>query len=532
MSDAKATFLSLAAVAILLMAQPPAAEAKTLVYCAEASPDTFDPAIASGVRDASATAIYNRLVEFRPGTTSVGPGLAESWEVSPDGLQYTFHLRRGVKFQATDEFTPTRDMNADDVIFTFDRQMNPANPYHTYADRPYVYFEGVGMPKLISGWRKIDDYTLVLTLPAPHAPMIANLAMDFGSVMSKEYADFLAAKGRMKDLATKPVGTGPFRLVDYKQDETIRYAANDTYWKGRPKIDDLIFSIAIDANVRWEMLRTGACQIMSYPNPADVAAIKAEPGIKVMEREGLNTGYLAFNTTQKPFDDPRVRKALVKAIDRKAIVDAIFQGAGVVAKNPLPPTSWAYADETIDYPYDPDAARQELQAAGVSGLKMKVWAMPVQRPYNPNARRMAEMIQADLAKVGVDVDIVSYEWGEYLSRSRAPDRDGAVMFGFTGDNGDPDNFLSVPLGCAGVPNTNRANWCYPPFDDLLKQAATISDLAERTKLYHEAQAVFADQVPWLTIAHSIVSIPMSAKVTGYVMDPFDHKDFSTVDIAE
>jgi dipeptide transport system substrate-binding protein len=227
-----------------------------------------------------------------------------------------------------------------------------------------------------------------------------------------------------------------------------------------------------------------------------------------------------------------VRRALIKAIDRKAIVSAIFQGAGVVARNPLPPTAWAYADETPDYPYDPDAARQELQAAGVSGLKMKVWAMPVQRPYNPNARRMAEMIQADLAQVGVDVEIVSYEWGEYLSRSRSRDRDGALMFGFTGDNGDPDNFLSVPLGCAGVPNTNRANWCYPPFDNLLKQASAISDQTERNRLYHAAQAIFADQAPWVTIAHSIVSIPMSTKVTGYVMDPFDHKDFSTVDIAE
>jgi dipeptide transport system substrate-binding protein len=210
----------------------------------------------------------------------------------------------------------------------------------------------------------------------------------------------------------------------------------------------------------------------------------------------------------------------------------VFQGSGIIAKNPIPPTSWAYNDDTVNDPFDPEAARRELAAAGVSNLSMKVWAMPVQRPYNPNARRMAELIQADLARIGVTVKIVSYEWGEYLARSRGVDRDGALLFGFTGDNGDPDNFLSVPLGCAGVPGTNRANWCYEPYDDLLKKAATISDTAERARLYKQAQAIFKEQAPWVTIAHSIVSMPMSSRVTNYVMDPFDHHDFSAVEIDE
>ena len=524
--------LVLLAVGLLAGALPNVSHAKTLVYCAEASPDTFDPAIASGVRDASATAIYNRLVEFVPGTTSVGPGLAERWDVSADGLEYTFHLRQGVKFQSSEGFTPSRDMNADDVIFSFDRQVNPSSPYYRYAGRPYTYFEGVGMPQLIRKWQRVDDLTVKLVLTKPYPATIANLAMDFGSIVSKEYAGKLAAAGAMLDLASKPIGTGPFRLVAYQDDATIRYVANDSYWKGRPKIDNLVFAITTDPTVRWERLKAGECQVMSYPNPADLDAIRSQAGIKVMQREGLNTGYLAFNTQQKPFYDPRVRKALIKAIDRKAIVDVIFRGTGVVAKNPLPPTSWAYDNSTVDEPYDPEAARQELQAAGVKELKMKIWAMPVQRPYNPNARRMAEMIQADLAKVGVDAEIVTYEWAEYLKRSADVGRDGAMMFGFTGDNGDPDNFLTVPLGCAGVPATNRANWCYPPFDELLQKASVMSDQNERAQLYHQAQAIFKDQAPWLTIAHSIVSIPMSTKVTGYVMDPFDHKDFSSVDLAE
>ncbi|QKD00759.1 ABC transporter substrate-binding protein [Mesorhizobium loti] len=509
-----------------------ASAAKTLVYCTEVSPDTFDPALASGTRDASATALYNRIVEFEPGTTKVRPGLAETWDVSDNGLSYTFHLRHGVKFHSIDGFTPTRDFNADDVLFTFDRQGNKQNPFNNYAGRQYIYFDGIGMPGLVAGWRKLDDYTVVMTLKAPHAPMLADLAMDFASVVSKEYADKLAVKKRLLDLAVKPVGTGPFQLVDYQQDAVIRYKANPDYWRGRPKIDDLIFAITTDANVRMAKLRAGECDLMPYPNPADLEAIKATPGIKIMRQEGLNTGYLAFNTLQKPFDDPRVRKAIDMAIDKKALVDVVFRGTGEVARNPLPPTSWAYDGTAPDDVYDPDAARQALAAAGIKDLHMKIWAMPVQRPYNPNAQRMAEMMQSDLARIGVTVDVVTYEWAEYLARSKPRDRDGAMLFGFTGDNGDPDNFLSVPLGCAGVGATNRANWCFPAFDDLLKQAAGIVDPDARAKLYMQAQRIFREQTPWVVIAHSVVSIPMRERVHGYVMDPFDHHDFSNVDVSE
>lgn len=506
--------------------------AKTLVYCTEASPDTFDPALASGTRDASATTLYNRIVEFEPGTTKVRPGLAEKWEVSNDGLTYTFHVRHGVKFHTIEGFAPSRDFNADDVLFTLDRQENAQNPFHNYANRPYTYFDGMGMPRLVANWRKLDDYTVVMTLKAPHSPMLASLAMDFASIVSKEYADRLLAEKRPLDLAVKPVGTGPFQLVDYQQDAVIRYKANPDYWRGRPKIDDLVFAISTDANVRMEKLRAGECDVMPYPNPADLEAIKAAPGIKVMQQEGLNTGYLAFNTLQKPFDDPRVRKAIDMAIDKKALVDAVFRGTGKVARNPLPPTSWAYDASTPDAVFDPAAARQALAAAGVKDLHMKVWAMPVQRPYNPNAQRMAEMIQSDLAKIGVTVEVVTYEWVEYLARSKALDRDGAMLFGFTGDNGDPDNFLSVPLGCAGVGATNRANWCFPAFDEVLKQAAGIVDPDARTKLYAKAQQIFREQTPWVVIAHSVVSVPMRERVKGYVMDPFDHHDFSSVDVQD
>jgi dipeptide transport system substrate-binding protein len=260
--------------------------------------------------------------------------------------------------------------------------------------------------------------------------------------------------------------------------------------------------------------------------------MKADANIQVQQQEGLNIGFLAFNNTQPPFDNPKVRKALAMAVNKQAIIDAVFQGTGKAAKNPIPPTMWSYNDAVKDDPYDPDAAKKMLDEAGVKDLSMKVWAMPVQRPYNPNARRMAELIQADFAKVGVKVEIVSYEWGEYLKRSSAKDRDGAVLLGWTGDNGDPDNFLAVLLGCDAVGGSNRAQWCYQPFDDLIKKAQVTSDQAERTKLYEQAQVIFKEQDPWITIAHSLATVPMSKGVTGFKIDPLGHFSFADVDIAQ
>ena len=510
------------------------AGAKTLVYCSEGSPEGFDPALytAGTTFDASSHPIYNRLVEFVTGTTEVQPGLAESWEASEDGLEYTFHLRKGVKFHASDKFTPTRDFNADDVIFSFERQWKEDNPYNKVSGGTWEYFNGMSMQDLLKSIEKVDDYTVKFVLNRPEAPMIANLAMDFASIQSKEYADAMLAAGTPEMLNQEPIGTGPWSFVAYQKDAVIRYKANPDYWEGKPAIDDLVFAITPDASVRYQKMKANECQIMPYPNPADIEAMKADPDINMLEQEGLNVGYLAYNTKQAPFDNPKVRKALNMAMDKQAIIDVVFQGSGKIAKNPIPPTMWSYNDAVVDDAYDPEAAKAMLAEEGASDLSMKVWAMPVQRPYNPNARRMAELIQSDFAKVGVNVEIVSYEWGEYLDRSKAEDRDGAVLLGWTGDNGDPDNFLAVLLGCDGVGGSNRAQWCYQPFEDLIQKAKVTSDMAERTKLYEEAQVAFKEQAPWATIAHSVVFMPVRKEVTGYKVHPLGGHIFYGVDIAE
>jgi dipeptide transport system substrate-binding protein len=506
--------------------------ATTFVYCSEGSPEGFNPSFyTSGTTfDASSKAIFNRLLEFDLGTTTAKPALAESYDVSEDGLEYTFHLRKGVKFQSTKDFKPTRDFNADDVIFSFERQLDKNHPYHNVSGGSYEFFTGMGMDSLIKDIVRVDDYTVKFVLKHPEAPFLANMAMDFASIFSAEQADYLMKRGTPEELDINPAGTGPFQKVQYQKDSLIRYVAFKDYWRGKSKIDRLVFSITPDASVRYAKLKAGECHMMPYPNPADIEQMKQDKDINVMTQEGLNVGYLGFNTQKKPFTDVRVRQALSLATNKQAIIDAVFQSSGKIAKNPIPPTMWSYNNDVVDYAYDPVKAKKLLAEAGYpDGFKTNIWAMPVSRPYNPNARRMAEVIQEDWKKVGVDADIVSYEWGEYLNRTKKGEHDTFLM-GWTGDNGDPDNFLYVLLSCDAVGGSNRSQWCNKDFDDLLIKAKKTSDIEKRTEYYKQAQVLFKEQAPWITIAHSIVYEPVRREVKGYKIDPLGGHYFYDVSL--
>jgi len=518
------------------------AQAKTFIYCSEGSPEGFNPSLyTSGTTfDATARNIFNQLVQFKRGTTQIEPALAESWQVSDDSLVYTFKLRKGVKFQTTKNFTPSRDFNADDVLYSFMRQWKTDHPDHKLSGGQYEYFNSMDMPNLLKAVEKVDDHTVRFTLTKPESPFIANLGMQFASILSAEYAQKMRAAGTPEKIDLEPVGTGPFQLVNYQKDAVIRYKAHLDFWGGKAPIDNLIFSITPDAAVAYAKVKSGECHLMPYPNPADLEAMGKDPALKVMSQEGLNVGYLAFNTDANspafkgkdhPYGDARVRKALSMAINKDAIIDAIYLGAGKKAKNPIPPTIWSYNDAIKDDPYDPAAAKKLLADAGyANGFETDIWAMPVKRPYNPNARRMAEMIQADWAKVGVKAKIVTFEWGEYLKRSKQGEHQ-TVLLGWTGDNGDPDNFLYVLLGCeAAKDSANRARWCHKPFEDLLVQAKQTADVGKRTMLYEKSQEIFKQEAPWVTIAHSVVFKTMRKEVDDFRIDPFGGHIFYGVDL--
>ena len=511
-----------------------ASAAKTLVFCSEGSPEGFNPQFyTSGTTaDASAVPMYNRLVQFELGTTKVIPALAESWSESADGKVYTFKLRKGVKFHSTAKFKPARDFNADDVLFSYNRMADPKHPFaKTTPGTTYAYFEDMGMAKVVDKVEKVDDYTVRFTLKHPDAPFIANMAMDFSSILSAEYADKMKAAGTPEVIDREPVGTGAFQFVSYQKDATVRYKAFDSYWGGRPKIDNLIYAITTDASVRYAKLKAGECHVMALPKPADLENMRKDPNIVMHTQEGLNIGYIAFNTEKKPFDNKLVRQALNMAVDKQSILKAVYQGAGQPAKNPIPPTMWSYNDKVKDYPLDLVKAKELLAKAGYpNGLEVEMWYLPVTRPHNPDGKRMAELLQADWAKIGVKVKLLTYEWGEYLKRAKKGEHQ-IAMSGWSGDNGDPDNFFATLLGCDAVKGGgNYARWCNKDFEQLIQNATKTPKQADRAKFYEKAQEVFKEEAPWITIAHSVRFTPVRKEVLNFKMDSTAHHYFDKVEM--
>jgi dipeptide transport system substrate-binding protein len=509
------------------------AGAKTLVFCSEGNPEALNPQIVTTTTGVSAALpMFNQLVEFVPGSTRIRPALAESWQISPDGTEYTFHLRPGVKFHTTAGFTPTREMNADDVLFSLNRQWKEDHPFHNVSNAEYAYFKDTGMPELMKSIEKVDDMTVRIQLTRPEAPFLADMAMSFNAILSAEYADKLLAAGTPELLDEHPVGTGPFSFAGFQRDVAIRYRNFPDYWEGPEPIDTLVFSITANPLVRFTKLKAGECHVMAFPSPSDTQRIADDPNLKLLKQEGFNIGYLAMNIQKKPFDDVRVRRAINMAIDKQAIIDGAYGGAGVVAKNPVPPTLWSYNDEIVDYPYDPAEAQRLLAEAGYpNGFETDLWYMPVSRPYNPDAKRVAEMIQADLAEIGVRADLVTKEWAEYRTALQNGEHSMA-LYGWTGDNGDPDNFLYVLLGCtaARLGGNNVSRWCNEDFDALVTRAKLSYDQAVREKLYKQAQVIFKEDAPWVPLAHSVVFMAERKEVEGFKMDPLGRHPFHGVDL--
>ena len=336
-----------------LMAAAPFAQAATnLVFCSEGSPAGFDPGqYTTGTDfDASAETMFNRLSQFERGGTAVIPGLATKWDVSEDGLTYTFHLREGVKFHTTPYFKPTREFNADDVLFTFNRMINKDDPFRKAYPTEFPYFTDMGMDTNIKNIEKIDDHTVKFTLGTVDAAFIQNLAMSFASLQSAEYAAKLLKDGKPQDINQKPVGTGPFVFKSYQKDSNIRFTGNKDYWKPEDvKIDNLIFAITTDPSVRVQKLKKNECQVTLFPRPADLKALGEDKTLKLPHQAGFNLGYIAYNvmpvlkgqTAANPLADLRVRQALDMSVNKQQIIDSVYQGAGQLAVNAMPPTQWS-----------------------------------------------------------------------------------------------------------------------------------------------------------------------------------------------
>ena len=501
--------------------------AKPLVYCADASPQGFDP----GLWDSSSTSnatnqMFQGLAAFRRGSTEIIPKLALSWERTPDAKSITFKLRQDVRFHTTPYFTPTRKLNADDVIFTFQRFIDPTLPFNKAFPAQFVYPQNLGLADQIAGIDKLDEHTVHFRLKAPNSTFLSYFAMSFAAIQSAQYAEQLLRNGRASDINNYPVGAGPYRFHSYKKDDVLRMEANPDYWGQPQRTQQLIYSISREPNVRVQKLRLGECQIAAAIRDVDLSALADSPNIVIQKIQALNISYLSFNMKKPPTDNRDVREALDIAIDRDALFRVLFpRGDAMQAVSAFPPAIPGY-NKKLKNEYNPTRARQLLAKGGYpNGFSLDLWALPVIRPTNPDGQLMAQMIQLDWAKIGVKASIKTYEWGEYLKRANQGEHN-VYMSGWSGETGDADDFLSPTLTCAV--STTGVKFCNQEFDALVESARATTDQKKRIALYEKAQEIFKRERPWITMAHSTVYIPMSRDVEGFIMAPNGSVSFENV----
>ncbi|GIU10506.1 MULTISPECIES: ABC transporter substrate-binding protein [unclassified Shewanella] len=513
---------ALSLINLLLTACGPQQVPTGLVYCSEGNPETFNPQlVTSGTTiDATSQQLYDSLVDYDPVSGEIVPALATSWETSADGLSYRFKLRHGVQFHQTALFTPTRLFNADDVLFSFNRVIDSTNPYHKVSKTGYPFFQSIGFNQTVNRIEKTADDEVVFHLNQSDASFLSNLATGFSVILSKEYADGLLAQGTPELLDRKPVGTGPFQLVKYVKNELIRYHRNDSFWRTQPEFEQLVFNITPQSSTRLTKLITGDCSVSALPKAGELPVIKEHPNLELDTQLGFNVAFWAFNTKKKPFDDVRVRQALAYAVDKQNILRAVYQETAIKATGMLPPQSWAYHYNKSAYQYNPDKARLLLASAGIENLNIDIWAMPVARIYNPNALKTAELIQADLANIGVKVNIVTYDWSVFNQKLSLNDYD-SVLIGWNADNSDPDNFFSPMMSCDALKSSsNRAQWCNLEMDRILAKAKATTSESERKALYQQAEALFTEHVPMMTFAHATQLTFKSKNIKQTQLTPF------------
>ncbi|MCC4831550.1 ABC transporter substrate-binding protein [Shewanella sp. 10N.7] len=503
-----------------------------IVYCSEGNPETFNPQlITSGTTiDASSNQLYNRLIDYNDDSSDYSAALATDWAVSDDGLQYRFTLRQDVQFHYNSLFSPSRNFNADDVIFSFARIINTEHPYHLVSRTGYPFFQSIDFASLVSKIEKINDYEVVFHLANKDASFLSNLATDFAVILSAEYAAQQLAAGTPENIDYFAIGTGPFYLAEYAKNEYIRFKRNQYYWGEQAKIDLLVFDITRKSEARLAKIITRDCQVSALPKANELAVINKHKHLELRTKPGLNVAFWAFNTQKPPLDDVRVRHALAHAVDKQNILNVVYHDTAVAASGMLPPASWAYTETEYAKHYDPEEAKRLLKAAGVTNLIFDIWAMPVVRIYNPNALKTAELIQADLANIGVTVNIVSYDWSVFTQKLISSEYD-SVLIGWNADNTDPDNFFTPLLSCSALEsNNNRSRWCSTELDTLLSQAKETLSKPERKRLYKQAEKIIHEQVPLVNIAHAQKLLLKNTNVSIKNVNPYGGMSFSGVEL--
>jgi ABC-type transport system substrate-binding protein len=521
---------------------PPKTE-KVLIFACSGDAVKLDPAdVTDGESTARTDSIFEGLVEYKAGTAEIQPCLATSWVTSADNKNITFTLRQGVKFHDNTTF------NADAVVFSFERQYNTSHPYHQYGEWAYWGYMFSDIQKV----EKIDDYTVKIVLSRPNAAIMTSLAMFTVAIVSPTNAAKYGA-----DAFSHPCGTGPFKFVEWVKADHITLEANKYYWRGAPKIDKIIYRVITDPSARLLAIQAGEIQGMEFPDPASLASIEANNKLQLLTAPGMNVGYIAMNNGYgyndsnkngmhdqnepwvktpgyfEPFTNKTVRQAINYAINKTSIVKNLYKGTAIVAKNGMPPFMLGYNDSIVDYPYNPVKARELLnETKWANGFNTTLWVMPVSRPYMFDPAKIGEAIQSYLTAVNIHVTIYQIDWATYLTKTQAGEHP-MCLLGWTGDNGDPDNFMNVlyganqcTLGTAG----NVAFYNNTRVQDLLSAALQTYNISERAQLYKDAQGIIHEDAPFVYLAHANQNLVFTKNVQGFILNPTGRYFFYPVDL--
>ncbi|WP_100010494.1 ABC transporter substrate-binding protein [Lentibacillus sediminis] len=506
-----------------------AEEGGVLVFARGGDSESLDPGSTTDGESSRVTRqILESLLDFEKDSFEIRPGLAHDWEVSDDGLSYTFYLEEGVTFH---DGTP---FNAEAVKTNFERWSDPEHEY-AFTDDGYVYamygtmFGGYKGDEghVIESINVVNDHEIEFVLSQPLGFFLQNMAMSYFAITSPAALEEHGAA-----INENPVGTGPFKFVSWTKDDSIVLEKFEDYRvDGLPKLDEVVFEVIPDNAARLIALRSGDIDIMDGLNPDDAAVVEQEEGLKLYTRAENNFGYVGFHTQKPPLDQVEVRQAINYAIDKQAIADALYAGYATVAKNPLPPSYMGYNEDTEAYEYNPERAQELLAEAGYEdGLEIDLWTMPVARPYMPDPETVAQIVKNNLADVGITATIVRHEWAPYLEKTMQGEHEMFIL-GWSGTNGDPDYFLSSLLHGSNVGSSNRTFYENEEVDELLDQAKRAVDQEERAELYKEAQALISEDSPMATLVHSRPVLATSSDVLNYVPHPSTSESLAEVELA-
>jgi peptide/nickel transport system substrate-binding protein len=533
----------------------------------------LDPAIVTDGESFRVTGqCLEPLYQYGQGSTTPVPALATECTANEEATEWTCSLREGVTFH---DGTP---FNADAVIYNFERWRFTDHPEH-FESQVFEYYEymwgGFDDSSYITSVEAVDDLTVKFTLSVPLGPFMANLAMDMFAISSPAAVE--AAGEDYGTPAAGCTGTGPFKFVEWVEGDHITVEANDEYWGGRPKVDQIVWRVIPDDSARFLALQAGDIHGLEVAVTEDLATAEADPNMYVQTRPALNTGYLAFNYKIEEFNDPKVREAVAHAINRPGLVENFLGSYGEVATNFLPPLIWGHNDAVEDWTYDPELSKQLLADAGFpDGLSevtiaeditdaegnvtyaagdkipLTLYYMPVSRFYYPSPKEIGEAMAADLANAGMNATLeLAGDWSTYLGLRREGQLVGLYQLGWGGDNGDPDNFQNYFFGFGGADKVDAdgvaiddpAAWVKAPerregwyanteIAYLLYQASILPDQASRQVIYEQVEQLMHDDITRLWIDHYNTPLIFSSAVSGYIPQPVGADYYEFVELAK